>query len=198
MEHEANVMKYFRKEIEQLAEKDKDAILVEVDGIISEAIAEYESDAKRQGEYLLKHRMDDANSEHAAEIAAITSAKNKKLNDKRNELAEDVFSTVKEKLIKYTKESKYIDGLLASLKEAITNYDIKEGVLSISKNDSKLLDEIKKTAGKDIEVVIGENVKIGGYILEDKKAGVVIDESYDSLLEDQKEWFYLNSGLVIE
>ena len=38
-------------------------------------------------------------------------------------------------------------------------------------------------------------ITIGGFIIEDEGKSFIINESLDNTLQEQKEWFYSNSGL---
>jgi len=49
-----------------------------------------------------------------------------------------------------------------------------------------------------IEVEEGQQIQLGGFIIENKATNVVVDESLDSNLEAQKDWFYKTSGLMIK
>ncbi len=52
--------------------------------------------------------------------------------------------------------------------------------------------------GIDLDVKTSDQIKIGGFIIENKANNVVIDESLDFALENQKDWFYKTSGLMIK
>lgn len=49
-----------------------------------------------------------------------------------------------------------------------------------------------------IEVEVSDKILIGGFIIENKATNVVVDESLDFALENQKDWFYKTSGLMIK
>ena len=68
----------------------------------------------------------------------------------------------------------------------------------ISSKDQSLSQELVNSFGKNIEVKIDENIVIGGFILENKKSHLVVDETLDFALKNQKEWFNKNSGLFIK
>lgn len=74
-------------------------------------------------------------------------------------------------------------------------------VLCVRKEDLKYADDLKKAYALPIEVEEGQQIQLGGFIIENKTTNVVVDESLDSNLEAQKigsirllDW-WLNRGL---
>ena len=65
-------------------------------------------------------------------------------------------------------------------------------------NSSNYLEYLKKAYALPIEVEEGQQIQLGGFIIENKTTNVVVDESLDSNLEAQKDWFYKTSGLMIK
>ena len=49
-----------------------------------------------------------------------------------------------------------------------------------------------------LEVEVSDKITIGGFIVKNKATNVVVDESLDFALENQKDWFYKTSGLMIK
>lgn len=196
MDNATNVLEYFKQEIESISLKEKDAILVEVDGIISQAVKEYQSLAKQDADYAYQKKISEANSEQAKRIALLNSQKNKEVNELRHAIVESVFTDAKKRLEAYAKTKEYQAHLLSSLTTLCQQMDVQGATLYLNENDKQLEKEIR-TIIKD-ECVIEVKAQIGGFILENKRVGMIVDDSYDSLLEDQKEWFYHNSGLLIK
>ena len=71
-------------------------------------------------------------------------------------------------------------------------------VLCVRKEDLKYADDLKKAYALPIEVERRSTNSISGFIIENKTTNVVVDESLDSNLEAQKDWFYKTSGLMIK
>ncbi len=196
MDNQTNVLGYFKQEIEQISKKEKDAVLVEVDGIISTAVKEYQENAKRESEYAYLKKVSEANNTLSRNIAKQNEMKNSKINEMRQRIADSVFAQAKEKLEAYTKQKAYQEHLLASLRKVKEAMDVEGAILSLNAQDMRLEKEIKEVMGS--ACTIQEKPQIGGFVLENKKAGVIVDESFDSLLEDQRDWFYQNSGLIVK
>ena len=70
--------------------------------------------------------------------------------------------------------------------------------LELREADMKYKDELIKAYGTALEVEVSDKITIGGFIVKNKATNVVVDESLDFALENQKDWFYKTSGLMIK
>lgn len=59
----------------------------------------------------------------------------------------------------------------------------------LRQNDTKYADDLVKAYGIDLTVEVSDEIKIGGFIIENKATNVVVDESLDTALENQKNGF---------
>ena len=75
---------------------------------------------------------------------------------------------------------------------------MENSILKLRKEDMKYKDKLIKAYGMPIEVEVSDKILIGGFIIENEATNVVVDESLDSALENQKDWFYKTSGLMIK
>lgn len=196
MDNTVRVLKYFRKEINDLAGCEEKQILDEVENIVTTSINDYKVSAKNEADYLLKHNRDELSAANSRKLSELNAIKNVKLNEKRNELCEETFNEAKKALLEFAASEEYVQNTLRKIKHAVEKIDVKCGKVYVSHKDLKLAEAIKKLG--DFEVSENEKVTIGGFILNDEEKGLVIDESYDTLLLNQKEWYYLNSGLYIK
>ncbi|NBK98992.1 MAG: hypothetical protein EOM50_13425 [Erysipelotrichia bacterium] len=197
MDNSTKVLDYFRSEIDAVSRKEVDSILIEVDGIVSEAVKEYQKAAKDDAQYAMQRKMSEANSMQAKKMAELSAEKNNRINEKRRYIEDMVFSQAKEALLAYTQSDQYLDALVKKIDTLSKKVDMANSTLYLKETDLKWKDKIADFIKADCKIEASANIVIGGFIVENKKAGIIIDESYDSLLEDQKEWFYANSGLVI-
>ena len=63
--------------------------------------------------------------------------------------------------------------------------------------DLAFADALKKAAGFPCKVEAAQDIQLGGFKLLCYEKGVVIDESFDSLLADERAYFRRSSGLSI-
>ena len=73
-----------------------------------------------------------------------------------------------------------------------------DSTLELREADMKYKDELIKAYGTTLEVEVSDKITIGGFIVKNKATNVVVDESLDFALENQKDWFYKTSGLMIK
>ena len=122
----------------------------------------------------------------------------KKLVEKREEYVNTIFTEVKNKLVEFVNSSNYLEYLTSHVKAVSDEYQMTDCVLCVRKEDLKYADDLKKAYALPIEVEEGQQIQLGGFIIENKTTNVVVDESLDSNLEAQKDWFYKTSGLMIK
>ena len=58
-------------------------------------------------------------------------------------------------------------------------------------------EELKESFGKLCKVLVSKEIKIGGLIAVNRNMNIIIDETLDSKLTDQREWFAENSKLNV-
>ena len=88
--------------------------------------------------------------------------------------------------------------LVDHMKSIGTTYQMENSTLYLRQEDVKYQADLISAYGIDLDVKTSDQIKIGGFIIENKANNVVIDESLDFALENQKDWFYKTSGLMIK
>eukprot|EP00826_Nyctotherus_ovalis_P062955 TRINITY_DN9191_c0_g4_i1.p1 TRINITY_DN9191_c0_g4~~TRINITY_DN9191_c0_g4_i1.p1 ORF type:complete len:152 (-),score=6.10 TRINITY_DN9191_c0_g4_i1:93-491(-) len=120
----------------------------------------------------------------------------------REELKQKLFKEVREELISYTKDEGYKESMIKYAQTIAKNLTCEETVLFIKEEDMKfkevLQQEFMKILNKPCKIEVSEDIEIGGIRAYNEKLGIVIDETLDSKLEEQDEWFKGNSKLNIK
>ena len=88
--------------------------------------------------------------------------------------------------------------LVKHMEEIGKLYPMSDSTLELREADMKYKDELIKAYGTALEVEVSDKITIGGFIVKNKATNVVVDESLDFALENQKDWFYKTSGLMIK
>ena len=60
------------------------------------------------------------------------------------------------------------------------------------------LKDICEAYGKPCEGKCDADILLGGFRMECEEKGIVVDETFDTGIDEQKDWFYTNSGLFIK
>lgn len=108
-----------------------------------------------------------------------------------------MFQKAQDKLLNFAKTQDYIK-LLKNYAGAVSKILKKSGtVLYICKRDEVFIDVIREAYGKICKVEVSDSIKIGGILAVNKVMSLVVDETLDSKLEEQRNWFEENSKLNI-
>ena len=194
---EKDVFLSMKAEIEHTAQKQVDAINAEVKKMEDEALHSMQEEAKKDADLKLKQELEEIHSEASAEISETHTQRTKKLIAKRDEYVAEVFKAAREKLVAFTKSAEYKDYLLKKAKAAADN-DFADAVMLVRAEDMQYSEELKKAYGKTVEVKASDEITLGGFILENTADALVVNETLEFALENQKTWFANNSGLMIK
>lgn len=197
MENEAAVLRYFAQEIEELIKKEKDEIFNEVDGILYKAVQEYENKAKKDAKYRYERSVSEKSKDFAKQKAILNAQKNAEISAYRDTLTQKVFTEVEKKLSLYVQSDAYVESIKNKFISLQKETDLKEGCIYVCKKDVENTSFMKMVEKMQICVLASDRINLGGFIFENQNQGFMIDASYDSLLEEGKEWFYQNSGFHI-
>lgn len=187
---------YFKNEIEKVSQIEIKKIQKEIENIKNKSIKELEETARNNAEITVSQEVKSMDSEHAISLSRMADDNQRKLMKKRQDLIDNLFVEIKEKLVDFTET----DGYKAKLKEKITllgNQYHSDGILRLADKDMSMADELRKSFSGHILVESDESIKIGGFILEFQQDRIVIDETYDARLKEEREMFYANSELII-
>ncbi len=187
----------FLNAIKKYADEQRNAMRIEVEQLKEEKLREAEQKAKYDSEKLIKDRLEAKKNEETSKLAKMTQDGQKKLFLKRAEMADNIFKKAEEKLIEYTKTSEYSEKLLQSAKNISALFGTESCILYINERDIAFADKIKALFSGETEVLSDNSVKIGGIKGFCKAMCIVADETLDSKLSAQKDWFIENSGLSV-
>ncbi|HCR44132.1 MAG TPA: hypothetical protein DIV41_06085, partial [Ruminococcaceae bacterium] len=70
-------------------------------------------------------------------------------------------------------------------------------VISVKPGDEKYEDMIKGFFGSGCTFKTDDGIAIGGIKAYSAKLGIIADETLDTLLSDQREWFEEHSGMTV-
>ena len=165
----------FRKNAMEKAENE---ILKEMYGKIQDEISDIRGDATRT-------------------VARKESQARQNLLLRREEITKAVFQTVKTRLLAYAKTEEYKEFLLKLCKTMAEKYPLENSVVLLRREDYPLAAQMDKIFGGKCRIMADDAIQIGGLKLMNQSVGIFVDETLDGRLEDQKPWFYSNSGLTI-
>ena len=187
----------FLKAIEKYAEEQRTKIRSEAEDFKEKELNKAEEEGLREAYVLIQKKMSDIKTEISAGLSRAETASRRRIFVRRQEIEADVFEKAKNKLVEFTKTADYgksLEKSAALISEKLTGDDT---VLLVREQDMKYKDKLCTAFGRSCEVKTSEDILIGGVIGVSKKLGLLADETLDSKLEEQHEWFCENSGLKV-
>ncbi|MBR6101370.1 MAG: hypothetical protein IKP95_02990 [Ruminococcus sp.] len=186
-------------EIEKLR-RFKQAVLAETDAqverMLEEARAEHDAvikAAKADAERKLNALREDINSraeqQLTRELSTAELTEQRKVLLRREELADSVFDLVREKLAAFRASDKYVDWLCKNVKSASERFEGCEAEVAVSPDD------LPRVSGRLKNAVADPSITLGGAAVRFSERGVLLDLSFDSLLERERAEFCRNAGL---
>lgn len=198
MYNKEQVFLYMKDEIEALANEEAVKILKEAKKLETDAKLEVEAEAKQDAKIQLEKELAELSSKASLDLSNENVEKTKQLVEKRNEYVANIFEDAKQKLLAFVDGSQYQEYLLNKLNKMNTLYSFEKAILYVKQKDLGLKDMLVKAYGKPVSVEVSDQIVIGGFLLEDKVLNIVVNETLDFALENQKDWFYQHSGFMIK
>jgi len=187
----------FLKAIEKYAAEQRSKLESEAEEFKEKEINKAEEDGLKEAYVLLQRKMSAINTSIARELSKAENESRKSTFVKRQEIEDKVFDRAKEKLIEFAKTDKYTEKLLESVKKISRKLTADDVVLYVNQRDMKLKNKIISAFGKKCDVQSSDEIKIGGITGISREMGLLADETLDTRLSQQREWFCENSGLKV-
>lgn len=196
-ENKLELEQYFKDEINRCAKAEEEAILEEVKEIRAKALEETEKEAQRNAQLVLDQEKSEIASDMAIEKSRVSVDTTRRLIAKREAYAQAVFKAVKAKLIAFTEGNEYADYLQKKAAQLASKMRTEDGIFYVREVDLKFGDALKKGYGLKCAVKASDDIEIGGFRFAQTAKGIEVDETFDSALNDQREWFFDHSGMII-
>lgn len=187
-------LRRFEAAILKTAEQKRDQIVKETNELKQNELNSTEDTALTTAYEMIQGEVSEISAEQAREISKIRFDQKRRYLVRRGELEAELFAAVKKRLCDYAETEGYKEDIKASAAKLANEF---EGGITfkIAKRNAAIADFIKQSFGKPCTVEVSDDVEIGGFIAEDTERGYICDLSLDSILADQKSWFYQNCKL---
>lgn len=187
---------YFKDEITRVSELEASEIEHEIEDIRDRSIQNMELEAQHEAGIEREQVLREMMSDHLITLSKTHEEVNRKLMGLRKELSDNIFQEAVEKIKAFTRCDEYKDYLLEKAEE-MAKGNFGHVTLLVSKKDEALLPELCHAYG-DAQGEVDIEILIGGLRMECYEKGIVVDETFDTGIEEQSAWFYTNSGLFIK
>lgn len=105
----------------------------------------------------------------------------------RKNIVDKVFDEIENRLKFFRQEDKYEKYLLNSVKSCLDKFPNQKGIIGIGKFDEKYAEKLKELSGFEIETML--SIQLGGLTVSYPKINCMVDCTFDSALEEEKENF---------
>lgn len=175
------LLKYFQQAISKDSQVEINQLKNEISGLKSEAKAAFENELKEEKDQLLELHEVETRKKYQQQLVSSTRNYDLKLMKLRQDLLNKLFDELTDYLKSFEQTKEYINYIRTKLLSFdLSNYEHAE----INPKD-----EIAKSLLDSIKVVSKDDI-IGGFLLVSKDHKTVIDETFNSKLEEAKVWFY--------
>lgn len=186
----------FLKAIKKHALEKQELMRNEISDMKATAIKNAEKNAKADSDKLIREKLQEKRNEQRSILAKKSQQAQKELFIKRHKMTEKVFEMAKAKLIEFANTSAYNEKLLNSAKEMSELFGDNSCIIYINEKDMDKADSIKAVF-KNAEITADNSIVIGGIKGFCPAMNIVADETIDTKLYAQKDWFIENSGLKV-
>jgi len=187
----------FLKAIKKYAGAQKKAMEGEVKQLKSERLKEAEEKAKRDSEALKKQKLNEVHNSQTAKLATKTQEGQKQLYIARTQMTEEVFKLASDKLKAYAQTAEYRAKLNDSAKAVAELFGGKDCIIYVNERDIAEAEQFKSLFSAGSEVKADKTIQIGGVKAYCESMGIIADETLDSKLDLQREWFVENAELSV-
>ena len=153
--------------------------------------AHSQAQAKIERERMLKEQ------EFNRTVANERTQQRARLTDKRGAITDEVFGDAREKLTAFTESDGYADFLKKSAAGFAAAFPQGDVTVCVRPGDMRFADDIKNAFGRDCKVESSDEITIGGCRAGVAGGSTVADDTLDTRLEAQREWFLENSGMSV-
>jgi len=191
------LLRYFENEIASHSAKEIDEILREVVAVKSKELAKIEIEVKQQVALSQGVRLKEIRDAQRAEINRMIADRNQKLAARRREIADDIFDEVRKRLAGFVGSPAYLDHVAEKAAKSAELLGSQPMRFYLSADDASGRETIERAFGTRATVKADPAIRIGGFRVVGLDSGLEIDETLDTRLSQNREWFYANSQLFI-
>lgn len=186
----------FINSIKETAEEKRAAISTETQHMLDSETAEMEAQAKKAADDYVNAKTASIKLEAGRRISESASECRKNVFSRRNEIADKTLSSVAEKLGEFTESEEYKAFLFGCAEKILDDFGSGNVTLLLRPEDMKFKAELEAKF-PNASVSQDDSIRIGGLKGINSIVTLLIDDTLDSRLEQQKRWFEENSGLYI-
>ncbi len=186
----------FLKAINKYAQQQSDAILKEAEEFRKQEIERATKEAITDAYTLIQKNITVEKAKIVTEYAKLAQKSRSEIFIRRNAIVDEIFQKSTDKLLSFTKTAEYDEYIKKSASEIAKLFENKNCVISIKKDDANKADMIK-TIISNCTVEYDDSILIGGIKGFCEEMSIIADDTLDTKLSNQRQWFAENSNLKV-
>lgn len=199
MPHQDKKISKFIAAINNDADIRRKSIEHEVENFNQKELEKAKNEALEEAYALIQRETGRIKSKISIEYAEKEIAQRKELIEKRNQITEKVFEDARKKLTEFATSSLYQDWLVQKVQAALPLFqDADDLQLLVCARDASLRAKLLSALQNRAELIVSNEIQLGGFCLSSPSSGKILDDTLESRLENQHDWFLENSGLTIQ
>lgn len=187
----------FLNAIKKYADQQKQDLQEEIEQFRVQEMKKAEEEGLKAAYELIQHELADKRSAITRDLAKQEKESQDSIFLKRCKMMDTVFKKATDSLQSYTQTPAYKEKLLQQAKEISGLFGSKNCVLCLKNSDLKYADMLKENFSGNVTVTSSPDIQIGGIKGYCAEMNIVADNTLDSKLTQQKEWFIEHSGLTV-
>lgn len=186
----------FLKAINKYAQQQSEEIKHEVEEFKKQEIEKATKEGISDAYKLIQKEIATKKSQIISDIAKRAQESRQKLFIKRNEIVDSVFADAKAKLLNYTSTEQYKEYLTKSANEIAEYFGDKNCVVYIKESDNDKV-QLLKSIITNCSIEEDESIQIGGIKAYCENMSVMLDDTFDSKLENERVYFTESSNIKV-
>lgn len=184
----------FEEEIMGMVAQTRKEIDDEINEYRKQELGKHENEALTESYGIIQSEVQELSEQNTKELSQKKVEMKKRLYVKRDEYNKLIFAEARVKLAEFASSDDYQAFLFAKVQKMAAN-DMDGAQLHVRECDLQYAQDLAKLCAAP--AVADKKILIGGAKLVNEKKSYIVDETLDSALEDQKEWFADHSGFIV-
>lgn len=180
--------------IDRNAKRKQAAILEEMEELEKKELEKAEAEIIEDVKVILRREINGIKNKISVEVSHKELDRRKMIDHKRQSMLKSIFKEGQQRLIEFTKTQEYRDSLIIYTKNIANRLKNDDVILYVYENDLKYEQMVKEAFGRKCQIKPDKSIRIGGIRGYSKSEGVIADETIDSKLIAQEEWFLEKYG----
>ncbi|CDZ24452.1 hypothetical protein CCDG5_1338 [[Clostridium] cellulosi] len=179
------------------AEEQRSKILAEIEEYRKNELEKAEEEILHDAYVMIQNEIASIKNKHSRKISLAELEGRRNQLILRDQLVGKVFEEAAAKIAAFTKTDGYRQYMIDLVKKSCDQIPEGSIIISVKKDDLFLSSDLIAASGRDAKVEANAVIQLGGVLVSNPEKGIVVDETLDLKLNNQKDWFISVSGLSI-